>query len=286
MGEDVLLKFHWIYRDFIKANNICDDNSMWVDFIKEKYFKEHWKLLNDIHFTPKGFSSKEEILSRIEQLGKSYYDNLLLELKKAEKFEDKTIDLAENILNEFGKVDIEKDIFIIVGLGVSNIYSIEFNGQEITVICLESIKDDISKIRFLLSHECHHWVRQSLMKNNIFESCIGERLTTEGLASLFTAQLYPGFKTSEYCYVPQETVEWVKKNKVEITEKIVDSLKYNGLSNPLFSRYPHKQIINNMPKRSGYVFGFLEADEYSKQLGENAVELVGIEWEKIFSANI
>ncbi|QTL97838.1 hypothetical protein GM661_07470 [Iocasia frigidifontis] len=280
-----MLKFHWIYRDFIKANNICNDESMWVDSIIKIYFKVHWKLLNDIHFTPKGFSSKKEILSKIDQLGKCYYNNLLLELEKAEEFEDKIIELAENILNKFGEVVIDKDIYIIVGLGVSNIYSIEHTGQEITVICLESVKDDISKIRFLLSHECHHWLRQSLMKNNIFESCIGERLTTEGLASLFTAQLYPGFKTSEYCYVPQETVEWVVKNKVEIAEKIVDNLKYNDLSNPLFSRYPHKQINNNMPKRSGYVFGFLKAEEYSKRLGENAVELVGVKWEKMFSAS-
>ena len=70
----------------------------------------------------------------------------------------------------------------------------------------------------LLAHEYTHFIRKQKLCKDIFESSIGERFVTEGIASNYSREIVPYRKESEYCIVDEETVEWVKNN-MDIIEK-------------------------------------------------------------------
>ncbi|WP_134161187.1 DUF2268 domain-containing putative Zn-dependent protease [Alicyclobacillus sacchari] len=71
-------------------------------------------------------------------------------------------------------------------------YSTQFNGSTVTVLCVEATDGDYGLLELLLSHECHHWRRQQQTQHDIFNASIGERLVSEGLASYFSQEIQPG----------------------------------------------------------------------------------------------
>lgn len=104
----------------------------------------------------------------------------------------------------------DQDVYVIVGLDCTNIYSTQLNGSTITVLCLEATDGDFDVLELLLSHECHHWRRQQQTAHDIFNSSIAERMVSERIASNFSQEIQPERESSDYCCVPPNTVEWVK----------------------------------------------------------------------------
>lgn len=163
----------------------------------KNYINNNYKLLNDIYFLQKKMEK-----SKIEEVIKdSQYKNTLLNTI----FNIKGINLKElldNIIDELGQIldynNINKKIYVIIGLDTTTIYSTKYQNEDVTVILLESTLGIEENIKMLLAHEYTHWIREKEIKHDIFEMCIGERFITEGIACNFSEEIVPNKQKSYY----------------------------------------------------------------------------------------
>ncbi|KEK23114.1 DUF2268 domain-containing putative Zn-dependent protease [Bacillus gaemokensis] len=276
-----MIKWNWLYRDFLNAFKNSELESDWIKDYKELYLKPHQNELEDLHFDPKGFLNEANSLSRISELGKDYFQEMVLEIENTIDYEAKIVSITEDILKKLHNTTVEQEVFVIVGLECMNIYSVEYKDKIVTVICLEFVQGSLEGLKLLLSHECHHWIRQLFFTYNLFEDSIGERIITEGLASCFTEELVPGHSICDYCFVPESTVEWTLENISQLDHLILQNVKEDTLTSSLFSRTPEKQLIANMPPRVGYVYGYLKVKDYKEKLNKDCIDLKGMNWEGI-----
>lgn len=124
--------------------------------------------------------------------------------------------VSEGIVNKLGDIlkykNINKKVYVIIGLNTTTIYSVKYKDEDVTVILLESTLGIEKNIKMLLAHEYTHWIREKEIKHNIFESCIGERFITEGIDCNFSEEVIPNKLKSYYSIVPDKTVDWVENN--------------------------------------------------------------------------
>lgn len=279
-------KWNWLYEDFIKAFDDCSDEEQWQEAFLTHYINPQKNLLFDIHFVPKGFPSIQEVNNRIISVGKSRYNELFKTILHTSDYEFHIQLITSKILDKLQNNADEQEVFVIVGLDCTNIYSVSHEGKSITVLCLEAINGKLDGIQLLLSHECHHWARQRYFKEDIFTASIGMRLVTEGLAICFSEQLQPGYQASHYCYVPEDTVSWTLNN-IEIIEKLINEhYEEDTFMDSLFSRTPHSIPIQDMPPRIGYVLGYIKVNEYLKKENIGAESVIGIPWQDVVESKM
>ncbi len=132
----------------------------------------------------------------------------------------------------------------------------------------------------LLAHEYTHWVREKEIKGDIFESCVGERLITEGIACSFSEEIVPEKPIDYYCIVPNETVKWVEDNIYLLDNMLKNHLEKKDMIYDLFYMFA-KTTIPNMPVRTGYVYGYLKVKEYMKNNNLKIKDIVKIDWRMI-----
>lgn len=278
-----LPNWHWLYRDFVLASFDCKYPDDWSHRIQQDYLDVHVGLLDAIHFLPKGFSTIHEVKRRFEELGPRRFARMLNAIgTDFTQFEERVISTTSWILETLEYTGTEQDVYVIVGLDCTNIYSTLFRGSQITVLCLEATDGDFAALELLLSHECHHWRRQQQLSHDIFTSTVGERMISEGLASYFSQEVKPGLDISDYCYVPPDTVEWVRNNW-NILDAIRDDLNSSRLMTAFFSRNPSEQIVDGMPPRTGYVFGYLKVQQFLSGLQKSASQMSGIKWNAVMA---
>jgi hypothetical protein len=116
-------------------------------------------------------------------LTRERYSSLLDKLPDPPTFELTVTSIVERLLRHLNLQEQDQDVYVIVGLDCTNIYSTEYEGRPVTVLCLETTNEDFREIELLFAHEVHHWKRQSLIPHNIFEFSVYERCATEGLQS-------------------------------------------------------------------------------------------------------
>lgn len=186
----------------------------------KNYIYNNYNTLKDIYFEPKKIEK-----DKIEEIIKSMdYQKVILDTITNLK----NINLNEffaNIVNELGNIlnykDINKKVYVIIGLNTTTIYSTKYKNEDVTVILLESTWGLEENIKMLLAHEYTHWIREKEIKHDIFEKCIGERFITEGIACNFSEEVVPNKQKSYYTIVPNTTVEWVENN-LEVIDKVVE----------------------------------------------------------------
>lgn len=278
-----MLNWHWLYRDFVLASLESQNPDGWSQRIQQDYLDVHRELLETIHFSPKGFPTSQEVKRRFEELGHRRFSKMLKAIgTDFTGFEQRLISIAERLLETLEYTGTEQDVYVIVGLDCTNIYSTQFRGSQVTVLCLEATNGDFAVVELLLSHECHHWKRQQQFTHDIFMSTVGERMVSEGLASYFSQEVQPGHGISDYCYVCPSTVEWVVNNW-NILDAIHNDLNSSRLITTFFSRNPSEQIVNGMPPRTGYVFGYLKVQQFLAGVQRNASQMSGVTWSAVMA---
>jgi hypothetical protein len=276
-----VLNWHWVYRDFVAAASKIEDSQDWMKAIQRCYLDTHEDLLEELHFKPKGFRTKQSVLERLEGLGRERFDKLMLSIgNDFEGFEDRLTALVERILKILNYSGPKQEVYVIVGLDCTNIYSTHLDGSPVTVLCLEAVHGDFNALELLVAHECHHWTRQQQVSHDIFDASLGERIVSEGLASCFSSEVQPGRDVADYCYVPVETVEWVRENW-SLFESLREELKDNRLMEFLFSRTPVRTLFPGMPPRTGYVYGYMKVKQFLNDAKKDAVTMSGVPWEVV-----
>ncbi|OLZ11434.1 DUF2268 domain-containing putative Zn-dependent protease [Sulfobacillus thermosulfidooxidans] len=273
------MRYHWLYRDFLPV--IPRHDGEWARTVFEQYIRPHYTLLNTVYFHPKGWLSLPDIMARLQALGPEPFVSIrVLVGEHPETFERDVADIIHDILSQLHYRGPTYDLFVLVGLDSTNIYSLRVNGQPTTVLCLEAAGGERAAIQRLLAHEGHHWARQHECSIGRPESA-GERLVAEGLAALFSEEIQPGLDAAAYCYVPPATVTWVTAHW-KFLEGLEGQLSDSSLIDALFSRNPKHLLLSDMPPRTGYVYGYLKCREViARRKGRSALEAVAMPWEQV-----
>lgn len=211
------------------------------------------------------------------------------------------LEKVKNTINCFRNIDIEKyildkmnlfekdinykmpynaKIYVIIGIDTTTIYSIKYKSENVTILLLESTNGDINKLDMLLAHEFTHFIRRKLLERDIFETSIGERFITEGIGCNYSREIIPNKNDYEYCIVDKETVLWVKNNIGNIDEYIKNEKHNNNLMSCFF-KMNAKTELDNMPARTGYVYGYLKVKEYLDNNNLKVKDIIGINYKEI-----
>ena len=247
----------------------------------KNYIYNNYNTLKDIYFEPKKIEK-----DKIEEIIKSRdYQKVLLDTITNLN----NINLNEvfaNIINELGNIlnykNIDKKVYVIIGLNTTTIYSTKYKNEDITVILLESTLGLEENIKMLLAHEYTHWIREKEIKHDIFEQCIGERFVTEGITCNFSEEVVPNKPKSYYTIVPNTTVEWVENN-IETIDKFVEpELDKNNMMYDFFYMFA-KTKIPNMPVRTGYVYGYIKVKEYMRKNNLKIKDIIKSDWREVLN---
>ena len=245
------------------------------------YIHNNYDILKDIYFKPKkiGKEKIDEIMNSVE------YQKVLLDT--ITHLNNTSLDMVlDNTVNELGNIldyrNINKKVYIIIGMNTTTIYSTKYQNEDVTVILLEATLGIEENIKMLLAHEYTHWIREQEIKHNIFENCIGERFVTEGIACNFSEEVVPNKQKSYYTIVPNTTVEWVENN-LEVIDKVVEpELNKNNMMYDFFYMFA-KTKIHNMPVRTGYVYGYIKVKEYMRKNNFKIKDIVKLDWREVLN---
>ena len=252
-----------------------NDNDI-VTLLKENFQNE---MVNKLYFNPKNVN-KDSINDKLSD------NNYLTKvLNTIEFFKNKNI--VELIQKKFSGFDLNMNMkvenvkmFLIIGLDTTTIYSTTLDGEDVTVLLLEATNGEEKVLDMLLAHEYTHFVRKQILNKDIFESSIGERFVTEGIASNYSREVIPGKEDYEYCIVNKETVNWVKNNMKNIEEHMENKKDTNELMSDYFYMFADTNKTG-MPVRTGYVYGYLKVKEYLEKNNISVKDVIGIDWKKI-----
>ncbi|MCI8965116.1 MAG: DUF2268 domain-containing protein [Clostridia bacterium] len=272
------MKYYFLCEEFLKYIDTND-----IEISIKNYINNNYEILNDIYFTPKKID-KDKIEDVIKD---KEYKNLLLNMISNLK----NIDLEKtfaNIIDKLGNIlnykNVSKKIYVIIGLNTTTIYSTKYKNEDVTVILLESSLGLEENIKMLLAHEYTHWIREKEIKHDIFESCIGERFITEGIACNFSEEIVPNNKKSYYCIVPDEAVKWVENNMQLLDKMVQNELYKKDMMYDFFYMFA-KTKLPDMPARTGYVYGYLKVKKYIEKYSLKVKDIVNIDWKIILKEN-
>lgn len=269
------MDYYFICEEFLKEYKETKD----IEKSINNYFNNNYSLLEKIYFLPKKVQTSK-ILSIVKN---EEYKNMILKMTSNLKdinLNTLFIDIVHELENELDYKNINKKVYVILGFNDTTIYSTKYQNEDVTVILLESTLGKTDNIKMLLAHEYTHWIREKEIKHDIFESCIGERFITEGIACNFSKQMVPNRQESYYTIVPDTTVQWVKNN-IEVLDEIVkNELDKNNMMYDFF--YMFAITKNKMPVRTGYVYGYLKVKEYMEHNNVKIKDVVKMDWKDIF----
>ena len=159
--QPVELHWRWLYRDFVAAYEQCPTDDLWIETYARKYLQPHANLLTPLHFSPKGFPTEEQTLARMSQLGRQHFSPLIQAIRRSDDYEGTLKDIARRLLTSLRHHPHSREVYVIVGLDCTNIYSLVHEERDVTVLCLENVQGRLEDVRLLLAHEIHHWARQA-----------------------------------------------------------------------------------------------------------------------------
>jgi hypothetical protein len=271
--------YHWLYRDFLTAAHTASPVD-WTDRVWQDYVGRHEALLNRLYFRPKGVKDPR---GRLTALGPGRFGPLLAQIGDPTAFEEDVRTLWGDVLARLHYHGPSYEVFVVVGLDVTNIYSLTMDGHPVAVLCVEAVDADRAGLRRLIAHESHHWARQAGLGHN--PSVVGERLVSEGLAAVFSEEVQPGLSPAAYCYVDAGTVAWVGQHR-HLLQQWLSQLDSGCLMDALFSRtYDGPPLTAEMPRRTGYVYGYFACQAALDCDGRrlSAVDRVDVSWQAVLS---
>ena len=236
-------------------------------------------LINDLYFKPKKID-KDLITKKMDD--NNYLNKVI---KTIDAYKD--IDIEKLISKKINKFELDTgykldnyNIYVIIGLDTTTIYSIKYNNEDVTVLLLESTNGLIDNLDMLLAHEFTHFVRRQVFKKDIFENSIGERFATEGIGCNYAREIVPNKEEYNYCIVNKEVFEWVKKNTNKVIDHMMGKLNSNELMYDYFYMYADTNK-NGLPARCGYVFGYLIIKEYLEKNNLKIKDILSMKWEDL-----
>ena len=234
-------------------------------------------LIKSLYFTPKSIS-KKRIEETIDNQSFTNKIQLLSNLYARYSLPELCSDMIAEFERDCGVEVGEYTLYLILGCGTATIYSIELDSKPVTVLCLESLDGNLDILRMYLAHEYTDLVRKQLLKTDIFESCVGERLVTEGIAENYSRECVPGKQDGAYCIVDDTTVRWVQQHREALST---------------FDLYSPSQIEDlfymfadiDYPERTGYVYRYYAVKKHLDNNRLYVKDILSADWKTILGVN-
>ena len=192
---------------------------------------------------------------------------------------------CEQLLSGFGQNTGfsagDQTLYLVLGCATTTIYTVALEGEEVSVLCVESLRGSDQTLAMYLAHEYTHFVRKELLNKDIFESCVGERLVTEGIAESFSKDVVPNATDADCCIVDASTVRWVDEHWDDLNAYVRAGLESTELMEPLF--YMFAKI--DFPVRTGYVYGYFAVRDYLKRHHLQTKDIIGIDWQSVLASD-
>jgi uncharacterized protein YjaZ len=239
------------------------------------YFSQNNDILENIYFVPKKVNIAD-ITLKLSDANYIEKINSIVELYKSIDLKKYISNKINDFINDTKQQIDSQEIYVIIGLDTTTIYSTKYKNKDITVIMLESAIS-FDNLIILLAHEFTHWVRAKYINHDIFETCIGERFITEGIACVYSKERVPYKKDYDYCIVSESTFEWCKNNIEKLDELARHSLYDKTQMATFFYMYAKIDI----PVRTGYVYGYLKVLDYLKKNRLTVKDVLTISWQEI-----
>lgn len=250
-------------------------------FSEPSQILQYWNsnLIESLYFSPKSVNSnkKETAISNPAFLQKIERLNSLLQDSRLDLLCE---DMIKSFEQETGYTVGEQCLYLILGCDTTTIYTTEYLSKEASVLCMESLNGNPNTLKMLLAHEFTHLIRKRLLQKDIFESCIGERLVTEGIAENYSREAVPGMMDSDYCLVSESCTLWVQNHMDKMKKLVQDNLFNASLMKDLF--YMFAEI--DYPVRSGYVYGYLAVKQYLEKNKLSVKDILSADWQIIMGA--
>lgn len=242
---------------------------------------EYWNsdMLADLYFAPKRLAAEAQTAALASprfhrRIG--HLSDLLARIDVVSACEEALSGFERDTGHHTG----DERLFLIVGCDTTTIYTTGLGDEKVSVLCLESIDGDVDVLRMYLAHEYTHIVRQGLLRHDIFESCLGERLVTEGIAEAYSEEVVPGRRDAEYCIVDEATVAWVRSHREQLDELIAGHLSDTSLMETLFYMF----AAIDFPVRCGYVCGLYAVRAHLRRNGLAVRDVLGWDWTDILES--
>lgn len=257
------------------------DTTVGVDLSDPKSIESYWndELIEALYFGPKRVSAN----MRDAALASPAFAQSLAKLQTlaaSHALVSYCSGLMDRFARDAGHFLGNGSLYLVLGCATTTIYTVEVNGSDVSVLCVESLGGSTQTLELCLAHEFTHFVRKDLLDKDIFESCIGERLVTEGIAESYSADVVPGQTTATYCIVDEATVAWVETHYDELEAHVRATLETTELMESLF--YMFARI--DFPVRTGYVFGYLAVRRYLQNQGLQTKDILGVDWRRVLCA--
>ncbi len=277
----MIVHWHWLHRDFAAAYRLCQDTGAWLGAYEEHYLRPNHAQLDRLYVRPKGIGSFAQALDRMAGIGYERFGDTVA-VTAADPFYEASVEAAvRDLIDPFGHEPRSRDVYVIIGLDSSTIYSLQDGDKPATVVCLEAVNGTVDGLQRLFAHEVHHWFRQDASSHDIFQSSVGERLVTEGLAIAYSAERQPHVSACTHCLVPESTYRWTVGNEDRLWTRIRTRMASTADMDALFSRNPTSAMLPGMPPRTGYVLGFLAARRYLA--GRSATLCPAVPWPAVLT---
>lgn len=257
------------------------DTTLDIDLSDSDSIESYWddELIESLYFVPKKVSTD----TRDAALASPAFAQSLAKLRElsaSRSLASYCSELMAGFEHDTGHSLAHGTLYLVLGCATTTIYTVTVDGSDVSVLCVESLGGSIQTLALYLAHEFTHFARKDLIDGDIFESCIGERLVTEGIAESYSADVVPNQTTAAYCIVDEETVSWVVDHNEALEAYVRTGLETSELMEPLF--YMFARI--DFPVRTGYVFGYLAVRRYLQDQGLRTKDILGIDWRRVLCA--
>jgi len=259
----MIVHWHWLHRDFAAAYRLCQDTGAWLGAYEEHYLRPNHAQLDRLYVRPKGIGSFAQALDRMAGIGYESFGDTVAVIAADPFFEASVEAAVRDLIDPFGHEPRSHDVYVIVGLDSSTIYSLQDGDKPATVVCLEAVNGTVDGLQRLFAHEVHHWFRQDASSHDIFQSSVGERLVTEGVAIGTRRRVSRMSPLARIASSPKARIAGRSGTKTDCGPGLGRAWQAPPTWTRSFRGTRCRRCsLPCMPPRTGYVLGFLAARRY------------------------
>ncbi|MDO4808102.1 MAG: DUF2268 domain-containing putative Zn-dependent protease [Coriobacteriales bacterium] len=254
------------------------DTTVEVDLQDRASVEAYWdsKLVRALYFDPKRVSRGV----RDAALANQAFARRLKEaagLDESRSLAARCSCMIDKFATDTGFAAGNQTLYLVLGCATTTIYTVGVGGEEVSVLCVDSLGGSERTLTLYLAHEFTHYARKALLKSDIFKSCVGERLVTEGIAESYSKDMVADARDAECCIVDEDTVAWVDEHRAALDAYIRGGLESTELMEPLFYMFANVDF----PVRTGYVYGYRAVRDYLKRHRLRTKDILGIDWRRV-----
>lgn len=261
------MPLYLLYRDFVRFLQALDRKEDPWECYQRHYLQPHQDFLF-AYWRCFQWMDLEQITQRVRRVRRGDYCSLETPPggQPPEQIARETLRRCQQIV----ATATEPEVYLFVGFFSADAFVMPFKGKPVIGVGLERFKD-FSSLGIILAHEYCHWLRQCKIGNQ--PPTLGNKLLSEGLATVFSQLVFPHSPLHKYLFLSPERVSWCRQNLPILLKLIQPELNSYRLTALFF-----KKGNSEIPPRTGNYLGYRFVAEYMTRCGRQKIrKLIEIE---------